>query len=116
MATPTPAQLLPHVQNPNILQRWALRREIIDQGGGDMTPALDRQIRAMGAACTEADLTAMIGGSQAAFALKAGVVAQGLITNEGADAMTATSGPIITFITQLLQTLLPMLIACIPAA
>lgn len=116
MATPTAAQVLPHIQGPGPYQRLLLRHTIRQQGGGDLTDPIERQIVAMGAACTVDDVTQLMLPSQVAFAAKATIVAQGLVSNEGADQATATSGPFITFITQLLQTLLPMLVACIPAA
>lgn len=114
MPTATAAQVLPHVQNPNIIERWGLRRQINSEGGGDMTPLLDRQIRAMGATCTEAEVGDMMAGKFSVFQAKATVVAQGLVADEGMDAAILTPGPIMQMLIQLLQTLLPMLVSCIP--
>jgi hypothetical protein len=49
------------------------------------------------------------------FATKAQVVASGLSTVEGLDLATVGSSPFLTFLQQLLASLLPMLTSCIPA-
>jgi hypothetical protein len=115
MATPTASATLAAVKPMGELKKIFLRRHVRKDGWGDMTETIATQIETMCAGCTEGEVALLLAGDAATFMAKATAVAQGLIA-AGLDAASATSGPIITALLALLQQLLPMLLACIPAA
>ena len=114
MSTANPAAVLAAAKPLSELKKIFLYRHVKRDGWGNMTEPIAAAIEHMSANCSEAEAGLLISGDSATFLAKATVVAQALVT-AGVDAATATSGPIITALLALLQQLLPMLLACIPA-
>lgn len=103
----------------NAIQRGLQRRQIritLEDPSLIQTLAapLDRQVAIMLKGATEADVASAMSTND--FTAMSATVANGLVKNEGMDANTVTTSPLLALIQQLLASLLPMLLACIPAA
>ena len=115
-----PTNFLASLNNPNIVQRWWLRANLIRSGVGELYVPVYRQMLAMGAGTVVGEVPDLMAGNAVALTAKATVIYNGLVNNEGipadAPASPGTLGPIMQELLALLQQLLPMLIACIPVA